>query len=210
MSAYHFLSASELMCDRECLDDGVFFALLLGPLLASAMLHTAFSKLATSPASAVPEGWMIEPPLVLPSTPVRRLPHLPTGLEPSDAIKALSALATSRRNLVQLFTLCSFVLLVQLGWSLRLELRLAKSHSAPSVALLSPTHAMQREGSDQFKSVAAAADSGTTGTYWLRQGKWRRNLSAVGLGFAVTAGCIVVKVATAYIGHGVWSGECPA
>lgn len=161
--------------DRECVDDGVLFALLLGPVVAAALLHAALTTLASGPDSAVPPGWMIEEPLVFPLTPIRRLAGRPP-LHPTDAIRALSALATSRRNLVQLFTLCSFVLLVQLAWSLRLELKLSKA---------------EFDGS----------------TYWLRRGELRRSSSAIGFGFLVTAGCLVVKVVTAYIGRGVWSGK---
>lgn len=161
---------------RECVDDGVLFALLLGPLVAAALLHAALTTLASAPGSALPGGWMIEPPLVLPSTPIRRVAGLPI-LPQTDAIRALSALATSRRNLVQLFTLCAFVLLVHLSCSLRLEVKLSKM------------------------------DGVDGGTYWLRRGEWRRNGSAVGFSLLVTGGCLVVKVLTAYVNRGVWSGK---
>jgi len=186
----------------ECLDDGVFFALLLGPLIASGMLHATLTQLSHTPASAVNRGWAIESPLVLPSTPMRRLPGMGTGIIATDAIKALSALATSRRNLVQLFTLCSFVLLVQMSWSLRLEIKLAKR----SVEGISA--AMDRENSDPL--VRQGNTPIGTSTYWLRKGELRRNLSAVAMAFVVTGGCIIVKIATAYIGHGVWSDMSPS
>lgn len=166
-----------MLTSRECTDDGVLYALLLGPLVASALLHAALSTLASAPESAVPDGWMIETPLVLTSTPIRTVSGR-TALAPTDAIRALSALATSRRNLVQLFTLCSFVLLVQLSWSLRLEFKLHRN-----------------------------GDRSDGGTYWLRRGEWKRNGSVVGFAFLVTGGCLVVKIFTAYIGRGVWSGE---
>jgi len=166
------------LISRECVDDGVLFALLLGPLVAAALLDAALTTLASVPDSAIPHGWMIEAPLVLQSTPIRRVAK-GLLLEPTDTIRALSALATSRRNLVQLFTLCSFVLLVQLSWSLRLESRLHEK--------------------------TGGVDSST---FWLRQGELRRNTSVIGLAFLVTGGCLVVKIATAYVGHGVWSGGC--
>ena len=106
----------------------MLFALLLGPLVAAALLHSALTQLSSNPDAAVPKAWKIESPLVLPSTPIRRIGSVQH--EPTDAIRALSALATSRRNLVQLFTLSSFVLLVQLAWSLRLELRLAPANAS--------------------------------------------------------------------------------
>ena len=179
---------------RECLDDGVFFALLLGPLVASALLHAAFTQLVSNPAHAVSPGWKIEPPLVLLSTPIRiflvddAIPSI--SLDPTDNLKAISALVTARRNLVQLFTLCSFVLLVQLVWSLRLQVRLARNtirHAS------TPVHPER--------------DDIGTGLYWLRKGEWKRNLSVVGLAFLITGGCVLVKIVTAFIGHGVWSGE---
>ena len=161
------------------------------------MLHATLTQLAAWPDTALNPGWAIEAPLVLSSTPIRHVPGMVQQLVPSDAIKALSALATSRRNLVQLFTLCSFVLLVQLSWSLRLEIKLARkmTESSPSPA--------DKDNADPLRTPA-------WGTYWLRKGQLRRNVSAVAMAFLVTAGCILVKIATAYIGHGVWSDMSPS
>lgn len=171
------------LTDRECLDDGALFALLLAPLTAAAMLHAALTRLSSEPDAAVPPAWVIEPPLVNPSTPIRHIaPSVPAGV--SDTIKALSALAISRRNAVQLFTLCSFVLLVQLSWSLRSELKRARS--------------------------AVAAGDEPSGTFWLKRGELRRNLSVIGFAFFVTACCLVVKAVTARIGRGVWSDMSPS
>ena len=134
--------------------------------MASALLHGVLKTMESGPNSALPTDWMIEPPLVL----------YKRG-DVSDIYQALQALATARRNLVHLFTLCSFVLLIQLCWSLKLEIRLNKG------------------------------DNPEGGTHWLRKGEWRRNCSAVGFGFLVTGGCLVVKIITASIGKGVWSGK---
>ncbi|ORY22576.1 hypothetical protein BCR39DRAFT_551328 [Naematelia encephala] len=180
---------------RECLDDGVLFALLLGPLVASALLHASLTQLSNNPSEAVLPGWEIESPLVLPSTPIRQLPGRIPAIA-TDAIRALSALATSRRNLVQLFTLCSFVLLVQLTRSLHLERKLDRTTVVSSAALSGTP--MERDSSEPSRAPLS-------GTYWLRKGEWRRNLSVVGFAFLVTAGCVVVKIVTAYIGRGVWS-----
>lgn len=147
------------------------------------MLHASLTRLSSEPGTAVPPSWVIEPPLVNPSTPIRHItPSVPASV--SDATKALSALAISRRNAVQLFTLCSFVLLVQLSWSLRHELKRARA--------------------------AVAAGEEPTGTYWLKRGEWRRNLAVIGFAFFVTACCLVVKAVTAYIGRGVWSDMSPS
>lgn len=203
------LSRKLQLIRSECLDDGALFALLLGPLIASGMLHDTLRRLTAAHPHLRPRIWEIEAPLVLDSTPVRS-----SILYTSDTIKALSALATSRRNLVQLFTLCSFVLLVHLVRSLLLEVKLSKrvqspsagpaSHVQPNSATLSAS--MERESSD----TSRYADSGGTGTYWLKRGEWKRTSSAVGFACLVTLGCIGVKIVTAIIGHGVWSGECMA
>ena len=190
---------------RESLDDGALFALLLGPLVASAMLHAALSQLASSPLHAIPNGWMIEQPLVLPSTPIRHFAsNLSFGGAGNDAVKALSALATSRRNLVQLFTLCSFVLLVQVLCSLRHELKLGQSGKSTTVPAGVGSPNMEREWSEPGRGISGAA---MFSTYWLRRGELRRNLSVVRLAFLVTGACIIVKIVTAFIGHGVWSGK---
>lgn len=173
---------------RECLDDGVLFALLLGPLLASGMLHHSMQRLSSNTLRS--REWLVEHPLVLASTPIR---HLADQAQASDTAKALSALIISRRNLVQLFTLCSFVLLVQLLRSLFLERSLAKLGVPASVS-------MERDSSDPARGIRGI------GTYWLRQGEWRRNARVIGFAFFVTTCCIGVKIATAYIGRGVWSG----
>lgn len=194
---------------RECLDDGALFALLLGPLIAAGMLHDTLRRLASEPASLRPRPWDIESPMVLPSTPLWRFTRLAEAQAPqlTDTVRALSALATSRRNLVQLFTLCSFVLLVHLARSLRLEVKLSKSSPTATAmgsgAAGSGSATMEREVSDPHRSTVG----GGLGVYWLKRGEWRRTRSVVGFAFVVTGGCILVKIATAYIGHGVWSGE---
>ncbi|WVQ99035.1 hypothetical protein IAU59_006167 [Kwoniella sp. CBS 9459] len=198
---------------RECLDDGIFFALLLGPLVAAALLHAALSQLAANPESPLPGYWNIELPLVLPSTPVKRLPSNLITPIPNDTIRALSALAISRRNLVQLFTLCGFVLLVHLTRSLHLELKQAKQATAnPQASQPLTSMSLERENSDQsrFAAQQATAAQSAAGTYWLRLGEWKRTKSVVGFSFLVTGGCVFVKIVTAIIGKGVWSDMSPS
>ncbi|BEI97182.1 hypothetical protein CcaverHIS631_0207710 [Cutaneotrichosporon cavernicola] len=179
---------------RECLDDGALFALLLSPLTAAAMLHGALTRLAAQPPTATLPGWAIEQPLIIPSTPVRRITDkIPGPVAPGsegDAIRGLSALAIARRNLVQLFTLLSFVLLIQLTHSLRHEIKLARA--VPG----SPTMGSGSESDTPSRPQRA---------YWRKYGEWRRNRSVIAFAFFVTGCCVVVKIATAYIGHGVWS-----
>ncbi|KAL1411019.1 dolichol kinase [Vanrija albida] len=191
---------------RECLDDGALFALLLCPVVAAGLLHAALLRLSAEPDKAVLPGWVVEEPLVIATTPIRRISAtVPRGS--SDVTRALSALAISRRNLVQLFTLLSFVLLVQLTWSLRQEVVRARS----SVANGTPTAASAAadktatDTSDASGKPAAAPHPVLPGTYWLRRGELRRNLSVIGFAFLVTSCCVVVKIVTARIDYGVWS-----
>ncbi|WWC89718.1 uncharacterized protein L201_004643 [Kwoniella dendrophila CBS 6074] len=200
---------------RESLDDGIFFALLLGPLVASAMLHAALTQLSSNPESPLPGDWSIEFPLVLPSTPVKRPPgdfHI--QMIPSDTVKALSALATSRRNLVQLFTLCGFVLLVHLARSLHLEIKQNKQSNYSNIpSSPQPSSAsLERESSEQSSRFAAQQQhqSSISGTYWLKLGEWKRTKSVVGFSFLVTGCCVIVKIVTAIIGRGVWSDMSPS
>ncbi|KAK6903305.1 dolichol kinase [Kwoniella mangroviensis CBS 8886] len=190
---------------RESLDDGIFFALLLGPLVASALLHAALTQLSTNPESPLPGNWNIEFPSVLSSTPIRKFAssiNTPT----SDTIKALSALATSRRNLVQLFTLCSFVLLVHLTRSLHLEIKQSKQSPLTPLSPQIASVNLERDNSDYAKLSAQQS----SGTYWLRLGEWKRTRSVVGFAFLVTGCCVIVKIVTAIIGRGVWSDMSPS
>jgi len=181
---------------RDCPDDGALFALLLAPLIAAGMLHASLAHLSGAPHSPLPKEWNIESPLVLHSTPIRFFQGI--TLFPTDAIRALSALATSRRNLVQLFTLCSFVLLVHLARSLHLEIKQAK-------AAVRSTSPVPGDGVSMERDLTGT--SSNTGTYWLKRGEWKRTKSVVGFSFLVTICCLGFKVVTAYIGRGVWSGE---
>jgi hypothetical protein len=180
---------------RECLDDGAMFAILLAPMVASAMLHASLSQLATDPDSPLPLGWRIEQPLVLLSTPIRDVGKAYGSI--TDTVRAISALATSRRNLVQLCTLLSFVLMVQLMYSRRHGKRLLRSASMPAA------ENVERDSVDSGRPGTQPS----VGQYWLRRGELRRNGSVIGFAFIVTAGCIGVKAVTAYVGRGVWSGE---
>jgi dolichol kinase len=175
------------------------------------MLHASLTQLSTAPNSPLPNNWNIESPLVLHSTPIRVLQGI--TLFPTDAIKTLSALATSRRNLVQLFTLSSFVLLVHLARSLRLEAKQTTSVRSSSPGPTSASSSTASSGSGVFPIPMERDHSGpvpvrdtTSGTYWLKKGEWKRTKSVVGFSFLVTLCCLGVKVVTAFIGRGVWSG----
>lgn len=87
------------------MDDGVLTALLMGPYAAVSMLY---GSLTTPDLPLQPPSWLIEAPATLPQS----TPKMPPR----------EALLCARRNLVQLTTLCSFVLLVQLCTSKRVNL----------------------------------------------------------------------------------------
>jgi hypothetical protein len=97
---------------RSDADDGVLTALLLGPITVAGMLYgTLISEYSSN--SLYPQGWLIEAPKYL---------HKSMG-----PIHPREALLNSRRNLVQLSTLCAFVLLTHICTS-----RLSKPNKAAS------------------------------------------------------------------------------
>jgi hypothetical protein len=67
---------------------------------------------------------------------------------------------------------------------------------------------MERDlsGSHRDRDSIPASSSSST-TYWLKRGEWRRTKSVVGFAFLVTLCCVGVKIVTALIGRGVWSGR---
>lgn len=87
------------------MDDGILTALLMGPYAAVSMLY---GSLTTPNQSLRPTTWLVEAPATLPHS--------------TTTMPAREALLCARRNLVQLTTLCSFVLLVQLCTSKQVDL----------------------------------------------------------------------------------------
>ena len=96
VSLVHFVFIEKLF--RECHDDGVLTGVLLGPLIASALLLSSLHQKQTE-SPGLNSFWRIEGPAVLPNS---RTPLTP-----------LDALILSRRNLVDLATFCSTLLLAQ-------------------------------------------------------------------------------------------------
>jgi len=82
---------------RPDADDGVLTALLLGPATAASMLYGTF---VSEHSTFYPRGWLIEAPKYLHKS--------------IDPIPPREALLNSRRSLVQLSTLCAFVLLTHM------------------------------------------------------------------------------------------------
>lgn len=98
----------------ESSDDGIFTGILLGPLIATALLIN--SSRPSALWAVLPAGWIIEAPAEL---------HNPRG-----AYTASQALLLSRYSLVNLSTLCSTILLLHIYASWWFERRYSKSPNA--------------------------------------------------------------------------------
>ncbi|KAJ7678530.1 hypothetical protein B0H17DRAFT_1235796 [Mycena rosella] len=92
---------------RDSGDDGILTALLLGPLIAAALLCTSLAPYARD-ADGIPAGWAIDPPLRLPPRNIRALPPP-------------AALLRGRYNLLSIATLTSAILLLHVCVSRWLE-----------------------------------------------------------------------------------------
>jgi dolichol kinase len=101
---------------RESLDDGIFTGLLLGPLIASALLLSAL-RISSSHGPTLPQGWRIEAPAQL---------HISNA-----SYSALEALVLSRCSLVDLSTFCSAILLFHACASWWLEAKYRKVGDGP-------------------------------------------------------------------------------
>lgn len=97
---------------RESRDDGIFTGLLLGPLIASALLFSSIKQVSTLSGDVLPASWLIEAPV--------RLENSQTHLLASH-----SALL-SRYSLVDLSTFCSIILLFHVCSSWWMEYRSCK------------------------------------------------------------------------------------
>ncbi|KAF7972519.1 hypothetical protein HWV62_17806 [Athelia sp. TMB] len=102
-------------------DDGVLTGVLLGPLIATAMLVTALRQEALTVADPgyqlLPPSWLVERPIVLDGSPLPKT--------------VLEALVLSRRHLVDISTVCSAILLAQVSASWWYESRFQRATNAP-------------------------------------------------------------------------------
>ncbi|KAJ6577375.1 hypothetical protein B0H19DRAFT_1207859 [Mycena capillaripes] len=101
---------------RDSGDDGILTGLLLGPLVAAALLCTA---LGPQTGDGLPPGWAIEPPFRLPARNTRALPPP-------------AALVRARYNLLSLSILTSSILLLHVCASRWLEDRLINGTLSPA------------------------------------------------------------------------------
>lgn len=87
---------------RVCPDDGLLTGLLTGPMLSAALLYVAERQLEAAGDDLLPPSWLIKP-----------------LLSDLDAHSILESLVISRRNLVDMSSLCAAFLLVQVfaSWS---------------------------------------------------------------------------------------------
>lgn len=110
-----------LYLGRACRDDGVLTGVLLGPLIATALLFSSLQQshsLFNPNSSPLPPSWRIELPAVLHNS------HSPST--------AIEALVLARRNLVDLSTICSTILLAQMSASWWFESRYVRGANAPA------------------------------------------------------------------------------
>ncbi|KAF8591093.1 hypothetical protein K439DRAFT_1656912 [Ramaria rubella] len=146
-------------------DDGTLTALLLGPLVATALLIVSETMAGSSspPSTPLPEAWLIEEPAVLANV--------------RHPLSALEALLCSRRNLVQLMSLSSGILLVHLFASRNTQ----KKH---------PPRPLFTE--NVFEKP------------WLSKGEGSRFMSYVGFTAILTAGALLLKALFVNAELNVW------
>lgn len=113
--------AIDIIYIRDSQDDGLLTGLLLGPLIASGLLITALRQQGHISANPdyklLPAAWRIEAPIILND---HVLP-----------ISVIEALVLSRRNLVNIATVCSTILLAQVVASWWYESRYVLARNAP-------------------------------------------------------------------------------
>ncbi|KAI0784170.1 hypothetical protein C8Q75DRAFT_724975 [Abortiporus biennis] len=103
---------------RLSADDGILTGLLGGPFVSAALLYLSLRSSQLSPQpSPLPSSWLIEPPTTLPNT-----------LTP---LTALEALLLSRRNLLDLSTVCSTILIIHVAASKVTEDRHRRKTNVP-------------------------------------------------------------------------------
>ncbi|KAJ6570202.1 hypothetical protein DFH09DRAFT_1277797 [Mycena vulgaris] len=173
---------------RDSGDDGILTALLLGPLIAAALLCTSLTGLHASDADGLPPGWAIDPPLRLPARNTR-------------ALAPPAALLRGRYNLLSLATLTSAMLLLHVCASRWLEERTSRvrATSASAVVNGSPNgNAAALSGNGN----AAAMSEGERRSVPRSEG-WR-SLYFVLFTLGVSGAFLVLRVALQYSGVGLW------
>lgn len=178
---------------RECPDDGALTGLLFGPLLsASLLLTTLQQKKVPSLESALPKGWLVESPLVLPSS----------TLETDRTAATLDAILKSRRSMLSLSTVVTLVLLFQLLLSRRAEMSAIFSTDPP----LPPTTPGKMSKAHHTRVTDKEKERGR----WVPKSEWRRTAWVVGLSFAATIVLGCLKVAFGYWNSPLWRGSFPS
>lgn len=122
---------------RDSADDGMLFGLLTGPLMSAALLYLSEKATAASPPlDPLPKSWIIEQPKVLDGT--------------AHPLTALQALILSRRNLVDMATVCSTILIVHVIASWMTERRHRRKLKVPEGEVSSVP---RKEGRRTYLSV---------------------------------------------------------
>lgn len=103
---------------RDSADDGVLTGLITGPLMSAGFLYLSENAAAvTPPTNPLPAAWQIEQPKVLSNT--------------QHPLTALDALLLSRRNLVNMATVCSTIVIVHVIASWMTERRHRRKVQVP-------------------------------------------------------------------------------
>lgn len=184
---------------RDCPDDGALTALLFGPLASASLLLTTLRQLSNSNiTNALPAGWLVEQPLVLPAPPSSSLITADLTAAPHAALEAL---AKSRRSLLSLSTVISLVLLLHLLLSRTRE----KQHISMAVAGISAdSPPVRRTGRTGEKPIE------TKTLHWVPKSEWRRTGSVVGLAFGVSLFLGVLQGFMGHFGVLLWNRSFPS
>lgn len=184
---------------RECPDDGAVTGLLFGPLISGSLLLTTLrQRKRGNIASALPDGWLVETPLILPST--------TPAVDRANA--ALEALMKSRRSMLSLSTVVTLVLLLQLLLSRRAEMALIlkRESAVPSLAVsgVKASKGHYGRGKDAERDKERER-------WWVPRNEWTRTIRVVGLAFAATIVLGSLKAAFGYWNSPLWRGasRCP-
>jgi dolichol kinase len=180
---------------RECSDDGAVTGLLFGPLVSGSLLLTTLRQRKQSAiAFALPNNWLVEAPLVLPSS-------TPAA---DRAIAALEALTKSRRSMLSLSTVVTLVLLLQLLLSRRAEMALVfKQEGAPSAAVAVPSAKHPKGHHSRGKEAERDKERER---WWVPRNEWTRTVRVVGLAFAATTVLGSLKAVFGYWNSPLWRG----
>ncbi|KAJ7116369.1 hypothetical protein C8R44DRAFT_832482 [Mycena epipterygia] len=170
---------------RDSGDDGILTALLLGPLIAAALLCSSLA--APRVGDGLAPGWVIDAPF--------RLDKSRRALDPP------AALLLARYNLLSLATLTSAILLFHVWASCSLEERYAAAAAAASVnPTLSPS-TLTPNGNAPHTNAPAATEGERRS---VPRSEGRRSVYFVLFTHGVGAAFLLLRLGLQYLGLGLW------